>query len=584
MGEYVIVSRTNEDGAASEVSDGLRRRAEAQGWRVSDLSARAWLAMAGPRPPRTVNAGAWILIGDVIPRERPRSTEIPTHLPLAFERKLMARFWGRYVGCRLDATGRVDGVMRDPSGAFDCIHWPDQGCVIVTSSLPEWLEAALPEGWSFAIDRIAAALRHPLSVWSDILLDGPTSVGPGCVQPLPAQEASVPVWEPRTFAAALRYGDLGPEAAAEILEQAVDEAVRGLSSLVTGLGAEISGGLDSSIVAAALKRAGADVRIWLNAWGPGQESDERRYAEALAQHLEILPQFVRRPVVSLTEADLMSLTRGFRPGLNALDLAQDCNLADIWASTGIPAVMTGKGGDSVFVEAANANVVADLWLTDGWRALGNSALPDLARWNETSVWSMLSSARREQRSRSGTHGRRAVITKASDPDPSSRPPHPWLEHGEALGPAKTHQIAGIANGVTFSGPCAQTQVVDLFHPLLSQPVIEAALSMSTLQLTRGQRDRALARLAFATRIPEVISTRRSKGEVTAYYGRRIAASLDVLRPWLLEGHLARHQLIDRPRLEAVLTQSHLVWHGGYAEIMLLAAMESWMRVWQPRLR
>ena len=73
--------------------------------------------------------------------------------------------------------------------------------------------------------------------------------------------------------------------------------------------------------------------------------------------------------------------------------------------------------------------------------------------------------------------------------------------------------------------------------------------------------------------------RRSKAELGGYYGRVVAANIDRLRPHLLEGRLARQGLIDRGQVEAALSVDHLIWQGGYIELMMLALMESWVAAW-----
>ena len=200
-----------------------------------------------------------------------------------------------------------------------------------------------------------------------------------------------------------------------------------------------------------------------------------------------------------------------------------------------------------------------------------------ARWGARSVWSILSRAGRGPAppAPSGTPG---WLTPLASPVP----PHPWLTDSPRLGPARRIQIEGLIDGPGFSAASRQTAVVDLRHPLLAQPVVEACLSIPTDRLTLG-RDRGLARRAFADRLTPEIAARRSKGDLTAYYGRRIAVSLPALRPWLLDGALCAQGLLDRRRIEQALTTEHLIWRGGYREIMIAATMESWWRTWAGRI-
>ena len=71
--------------------------------------------------------------------------------------------------------------------------------------------------------------------------------------------------------------------------------------------------------------------------------------------------------------------------------------------------------------------------------------------------------------------------------------------------------------------------------------------------------------------------------MTAFYGRLLAGSLPVLRPWLLDGRLAREGLLDVATLDQILKPEVLLWSGGFGEIMTAAALEGWVRVWENRL-
>ena len=119
--------------------------------------------------------------------------------------------------------------------------------------------------------------------------------------------------------------------------------------------------------------------------------------------------------------------------------------------------------------------------------------------------------------------------------------------------------------------------------MLAQPVMELCLSLPTSRLTAGGRDRGLARQAFAGRLPDSVRLRQSKGELGAYYGQVAAASLPMLRDYLLDGELVRAGLLDRARLEPMLVRDHLIWRGDYSALMSFAVVEAWVRHWADRL-
>jgi len=159
------------------------------------------------------------------------------------------------------------------------------------------------------------------------------------------------------------------------------------------------------------------------------------------------------------------------------------------------------------------------------------------------------------------------------------PPHPWLVDMDGVGPGKRQQIVGFASNLGLHSPSRRSERAELLHPALSQPVMEAVLATPSYALTKGGHDRLLAREAFADRLPQALVHRRSKAELGGYYGRVVAANIDRLRPHLLEGHLACQGLIDRDQVEAALQVEHLIWRGGYLELMMLALVESWTKAW-----
>lgn len=146
------------------------------------------------------------------------------------------------------------------------------------------------------------------------------------------------------------------------------------------------------------------------------------------------------------------------------------------------------------------------------------------------------------------------------------------------------QVASLVGGLGAQGPTVRGACADLRHPLLSQPVMEFCLGIPTLRLTRGGRDRGLARDAFAARLPAFVAARRSKGRLSAHYGRMIAAALPGLRDLLLKGRLVDLGVLDPIKVDAALRAEALMWRGGYGAIVQAALAELWLRAWEGRLK
>lgn len=578
MSDYLVVSLARDAPLDHDGFQQLKASAVASAATVNSLTSRTLLITWGPVQMPTLTVGPWTLIGRVFHRINAPLSRVSNDDPWSYEKKMLARFWGRFIGIRLDAAGCVAAALRDPSGALEGFTWTDGPITIVASDLPAWAFPILRPQWTIDFDRVDAALHDPFLAEAALLLDGPQALLPGTMQDLPDGPTTM-LWHPAWLA---RHPHaVSDEDAAEILRNAVDEAVSNHARQDRTLAAEISGGLDSSTVAATLARHDkAQVRLWLNAWGPDASADERPWVDALAVHIGIEATSIPRSTGRVSQSFLENIPQGVRPGLAALDMLHDADWARRFMAANVQMVLTGKGGDALFVQPADLGVFADLWNAHGWRATASPSLYRLARWNDRSIWSLIANARRPSRPREGGDLPNGLLAARRS---NVEPAHPWLAGIEDLGPAKRRQIAGLIQGVGFHGPSLQTQVVSVVHPLLCQPVVEACLSLPTPQLTLGRRDRGLARHAFSDRLPSPITTRRSKGEMTAFYGRMIADGLDDLRPWLLDGRLADHGLIDRAAADTLLTRESLAWRGGYVDVMFTAAIEGWVRAWERRL-
>lgn len=578
MGEFLLCGRQANDPSGDGLSRAVRNEAERQGFMINPLSSLVWMIAWGPRPPTISKIGPWTMIGDVFDRRLPVFPSVDDRDPQAYDAKLMARVWGRYVGVRLDPSGAAAAVLRDPSGAREALVWAAHGLTFIASDIPDGLTRTVAPHWRISTERLSAAVRNPLILGSSLLLDGPIALLPGEMRDLVTEE-TVALWSPADHIHRPDLTALPPSDAALHLRSAIEEAVDGLASAASVIGAEVSGGLDSSLVAAALHPRHS-VRLWLHAFGPGPNADERPFVAALEKQLGMkTTQFERRASV-LTREALEAAPQRVRPSLAALDGDFDHEWAIRCAAAGVQALFTGKGGDGLLVQPAAPAVFTDLWRLKGSRALWSRDLVQLARLNERSIWTLVSEARRWRRPLDPTPDDLALFTPLAAPSPR----HPWLDDAAAWGPAKTVQVLSLLQGHGLHGPSRLTAAVDVFHPLLSQPVIEACLGLSTPQLTLGRRDRALARLAFQDRLPPEILERRSKGELTAFFGRMIADGLPDLRPWLLDGRLAALGIIDRKTTEAALTRDALIRFGDYPDILLAALFEGWVRAWDSRLQ
>lgn len=505
------------------------------------------------------------LIGDWRGADVPLSTVISRSAgPAGVARAAVGSGWGRYILVWRDDEGRL-ALLRDPTGALDCVWWRYGGAVIAAREPPRLVDALLPADLAVDWPVLGEIAKAPELLGDQLALRGLTAVNPGAVSVIGETTETTAVWRPASFCRSGRGWDESHEG----LVAVVDTTVAALVAPHRRLAAELSGGLDSAIAAASLKASGHAGRAgFLNFHGDWREGDERPYALAAASQLGLDLTTVRKPVEAITLAQLNPLGDSVRPALQGVDVAYDIEVSGRMRRRRATGLLTGQGGDAVFFQAPNPAVVVDRRRREGLAGVSPAFIAAVARWTRHSAWTVLGYAL------GGPSAERAA---------SGTRRHPWLEEVDDLPPAKAGQLRQFVNAQLFWGDCLRARAGDLLHPFLSQPVAEHCLAIPADRLIAGVRDRGLARQAFATRLPPMIVERRSKGDLSHFYGQVTRASLPTLTPLLLDGLQAAHGLLDRKALEAELTEARLIWSPGYNRLLVGAVLEVWARRWQARI-
>ena len=548
MRGFVALSWSSDDPVGVRTGRRLRELAVADGWTAVESRDASWVGVRGPNPPGAYSPRTGtLIIGEVFnhPDAVAGAAEGDTDLDVAtwYSRNR----WGRYVILFRSPDGALRSVFRDPSGSLAVHGWRARGVQIVASSLFDGLVAAAPPDLGFDWDRVRALAERPFDLAGDPPLTGITTVQPGHLGEIDGR--SHPVWA----AAAIAAAPTRRAAEARVnLRQTLDLCVSALSGR-RAVGMEISGGLDSAIVGAALKAAGRPVAFGLNTRGLHAETDERRYARDVAASVGA-PLTCRPRDEVVYSAELFEATAGDPwPSQNGRDLGNDLAVAAACREAGVETLMTGKGGDALFFQMHTPLAFADLWWRRPFRSLFSGQLPGVARWTRSSTWSLIQTAR-----------------------------HSRQTHPDALPPGKRMQIAAIAGGLAYFSTCRRSEVVDMIHPLMAQPLVEWALRTPVPDLVPNGRERGLARDAFADRLPASILARQGKGDYAAYFNQQVAQNLPFLNAYLLDGRLAAEQVIDRALMEARLNEDALRWSGGASEILAAVSLEAWVRRWEAR--
>ncbi|HEY3949842.1 asparagine synthase C-terminal domain-containing protein [Phenylobacterium sp.] len=496
----------------------------------------------------------------------------------AVARRLVDDGWGAYVAILADPGGAWNWALRDPSGAVDALTWIRDGLRIVASGVEDLPAALLPERLGLDWDAIADFVRRPGSLMAHAGLEGLETVTPGDLHRLGGGSATA-LWRPAAWA---RAPAPDPIAAVAQLKRAVDLAVGAALKPHTRCAVELSGGFDSAVVTTTAARCAGDRRLTaLHLQGGRPESDERRWAELVLAQTGLPAVVLPLEVTRFEEADLLCLARGARPILNAPDVGRDRRAAAWLAQGGAEVLITGKGGDAVFFQHPTPEILADWLAAKGPRGLAGPLARGLARRLRRSLWSVgweaLGALRRRPAPRpAALWGPRLRAAPAG-------PAHPWLADLDGLPPAKRSQIAAVVTTQAQRGITRFGRIAEVAHPLLAQPVLEAALAIPVWRLAPEGRERGLARDLFADRVPQALRLRRSKGELSALFAQTVAANLEVLRPYLLDGSLSEAGVLDRVALDAALDPDALMQGADAGLILWGAAVEAFVRHWQTRV-
>lgn len=560
---YVAIDRRHAGPDALARLGPVLERLAGGGWSralsVDDME--VWLGSAARLRARQVHL-RHILVGDWRGEGESLASQIgQSRSSEEIARRAVRRGWGRYVLMWRDEETRRLAVLRDPSGALDCVWWRFGDLTIVASDPPPELDALLPREARIDWESLETCLETPALVAQRPLIHGFRETPPGALTTTGPRQALIKVWSPRDFASGGNGWNDDPRALAEVVDRTTSALVSDHPRLIV----ELSGGLDSAVTSAALIASGGVVADFVNYRGGFVEGDERVYAGAVAERLGVTVDWATKPVAPIRSEQWSELGQSLRPGLNGLDVAYDEDMARRVEAAGASAILSGQGGDAVFQYAADPAMAVDRLLRLGPGGLTPAFLTGLAQWTRLSAWSVLRHAASMPQLRSSAAS---------------------ILQGRALtgpGPAKAGQLQAYANAQLFWGDCLRTRRAEILQPLLAQPVVEHCLSIPVDVLTRGSRDRALARAAFKDRLPSLVLERRGKGDLTQHYARVVRASLPELRPFLLEGQLASHRLIDVAALDQALTETALIRRPAANRPLILAVFEAWLRGWTARL-
>ncbi|MBI3438406.1 MAG: hypothetical protein HY054_07115 [Proteobacteria bacterium] len=476
--------------------------------------------------------------------------------------------WGRYVAFVRDEDEACVHVVRDPSGALPCFTGR-RGWIFVFFSNPDDISALDLDGTEIDRTYLAQRLVNNRVVTSRTGLEGVSVLAPGAIARVGQGRCVIrQAWTAEAVASSAPKTEASE--AIVLLREGVELACAAWAGRFEKVGLRLSGGLDSSIVLAAI--AGKTQIGAINFVTPNAEGDERDFARAAAVFAgAALSERLR-------DSDRVDLEEAVRhpPTLNPHLWLADGETDEVEAAfareQGVDAYLSGRGGDNVFFRSEQPGALADWLATHG-------AGPSF--WRR--AWAYASETGAPFIAAVGA----AMRLASSPPAGTPAPVLPWLSqraielahetpHAPALlPPGKLMHVHSIGDRLNYFDYRAHA---DYIYPLVSQPVIETCLRLPTYMLSPAGADRGLARAAFAPKLAPAVLARRSKGRTNVYLARILMRHVPFLQRFLLDGELAASGLIERDALAAALTEGALMRSMEVmAHVAGLLCIEAWLR-------
>ena len=489
---------------------------------------------------------------------------------------LIEEGWGAYVAIHTNCqTGAVQ-ILLDPSGLLP-VYSAETATHRIFASHPELLRQTsgfeLVPSWP----AIHAHLSRPNLRQRVTCLAGVSELAPG--ELIVAGERHLSrrqLWRPEDFMPSKPR--ISCEEAAEQLRELATPILGAWARRLGRVAVAASGGVDSSLVCAALAEAEQPFDcVTLATADPS--GDERTYVRMLGEHLGVS---VIDRIYDIRAIDpLVCVSAGLaRPSRKSFMAAVDAALFDAGQSLEADVIFDGNGGDSLFCFLHSAAPLVDRLLCEGpGRGLA-ATFVDLCHLTGCSMPTMMRAAvgRLFRRRSSGLWpADLRLLSGAFEPDRVD-PLSPWLETKVGCHPGKRDHLSLLLrsqnnmNGLAAGG-------LPRFSPLLSQPLVEFCLGVPTWVWCAGGINRAPARAAFAADLPRGILERVSKAGPDSFVRSIFDTHRHTYRDLLLEGLLVRHGLLDRKLVEAALNADYRSEGSIIYRLLDLVETENWARSW-----
>lgn len=511
-------------------------------------------------------------------------------------RSAIDTLWGSYILVLTAKNGHSHYVLRSPASQLACFHALINRVHVFFSVVDDCtLLSPRPFAINWSVIRAQAVQRPYLT--RETALAGVMEIESGeCIHHAKNGLTHILYWNPCAISREPPFSNFAH--ASSSLRQETLRSVHCWASRYRRILLRLSGGLDSSIVLGCLAGAPTAPKILgINFHSPQLHLDERTFARSMATK-------TGTPLIEVDGDrpwDLSLFTRCARTARPVLSMTAPGRvhaLLEVAQNNACDAIFDGELGDEVFGYQIGTAPLAVYLRRHGPFPGAFCVARDVARLKRNSLWRVLLEGFAEgvQQSSSQTPftyfeyiARRygdafRVATREVEQDcyrEASRFVHPWFAEQVNVDLSSIVLINAliVATSTGYHFPFQVSSDAAGIHPLISQPLIEVALRIPGHFSIRQGWNRSVARSSFSDLLSDDVRFRTSKVDMTPWVRRAIRSNLIWVREFLLEGILARENIIDADRIQAMLSNIVNSNTALINHLFLPLYMEGWLRQW-----
>ena len=500
-------------------------------------------------------------------------------------RYLVDNYWGHYAAFFSHRASGTEYAMRDCSGKVPCMRAEANGVQVCFSYFEDALSLGILPPLRINERLLSAYLCCTEPHTNDCGFEQVTQLLAGeTVGSTRGERTNWFSWNPREICGSdpIRDESYAKLELRRLTQWCVDaHALRDRSVILN-----LSGGFDSAVLLGCLQRTPhAPALMCMTRYSSGPGEDERAYARLAASEASVgLVERDWRDAGVAYDARLFDSPTLARPSLHILSFLDHRYRSRTAAELGATSIWNGEGGDHLFIRGLAVPFSADYASDHGINVDVMRYVAKNARYSGISYWESLRQTFSSSRTAAAYAGNplntpddgvfvsRAVASGATRRDIA----HPWCLDLSNVPKGKQWQIQEMAE-LLNRGPTMIVREVHENPPLLSQPLMSLSLRIPTYILLKDGLHRGLARDAFSDLVPQPIRDRESKGNTNSVVGRLLSENRIYIRELLLDGLLARRQLIARDTLDRATSPGKPLALRHMFPLMSTLAAEIWLR-------